>query len=316
MSRTCLLLLLVIPNALPTASVASVRLEQTDIYSFPNAAAPLVFTLINDGVGGTFPPGETLLDLSRQGVPSTVRIEVVTPDGVNQTKQIPQSEAGHSGGPGAVKTEDMFLLKPRDSVRLEYDLARLFDFNKPGVYKVRIYEMNREAARTEVRILNRANAKSVPFAGVTAFPPKLWNLVDWTMVVEGSVSYGSSNVGGKTLGFLTVENVKIGDGLQKRTFKPVGSAPDVVVERAELDFAWQLWLLLESHGQRSVLIWNILTDEQKTLIPWTREKIEMGTSVTLGGSISPIHSQTVLAGVQGQTKTSTLSLDYERRTKQ
>lgn len=202
----------------------------------------------------------------------------------------------------------LYLIQPRDAVRFCYDLQERFSFSKPGKYIVKLAIGSNVFDQAEINLLPLTLINTVNLLRTCAWRSSLKDVTqrDYLSKAECQVVTGKTTYEGKELWFASVQGLKLGEVAAWNPPRQSLRVPRfTTIEKAELDFKWQVWVVLKSAERRALIVWNLLHGTVQTVVPWGSDAIHLGaTAVT---QITP-DEYIVIAGVPGKLKQSTLSL--------
>jgi len=218
------------------------------------------------------------------------------------------------GGPGAVGGSDSPLLAPDDSVELGFDLTEVFDLPQPGRYHLTasFLTFKKEVVgEWDIEILALAEKTTVDVrggvSGLGEYPRILNGGVEVTCRIETAkaLNRDAPPLTVITAKILSQEGMRLPFWMTSVRFKISRAAK---VKTAKLDYKWQLWTVLESSGQESLLVWDLLHNRVRSVGQWTDKPIVLGATAA-----TPLYpdAKVVIAGRAGSTKLSTTILSWD-----
>jgi len=208
------------------------------------------------------------------------------------------------GGIVKVADED-YRLAPGETVRLRYDLARLFRIVEPGRYTLRFEDDGAVLAEAAFDVKGYRAVASRRVSG-TYHPPYIGSPPNVVHNTSATISIVETTGTPSGVRYLVIDEVKVGD--EARKFLPAYAypvLPETTVERAEMDYLGQIWLLLKSGDRNSLLIWRVHDLSWSELVAPTDRGITFGTT----RARAFVDGQTVvIAGVEGREKFSSYSV--------
>ena len=235
------------------------------------------------------------LQLDEYGLPTGMKLNLIGPDG-------PLARAPW-GRPPNTAVNDPCPLAKGETVRLRTDIAELFAPTEAGHYRLQVDET--EMRLTLVSSMLMANHD---VHGVCTFPATTKRSTTFGLVVSGQAQVRKLLDVKPERWAITLEKPHI-TGLPwgwDQQFRPYIVPPGTHIKQMELDYKGQLWMVLELPGKRALLIWDLIRDDARLPIAWTREPIDFGSMRLTTRS----YGRVVVAGIPGKVRLSSFS--YER----
>lgn len=292
---------------IPTIPMPSLlRIENVPPFYVIGSPMPLYVNYTHKGDSAVF-------NVGTNGLPDQKQIAVTSEAGIAVERRQFSWPYGAPVGPRPDLTNG-YAFKSASNIRLCYDLSDWFVFKQGGKYKFRIFTNQSTIAEVELVLLKLNPVSKLNYKANCLWPGFHSFYAAPSLPVESNLSIGRATFKGKELWFATVEaSIFYGEIIDVRNPWPLecpalSVTAGTKIEKAELDYAANLWCILEVEGRRKLVAWNLYNRNLRTVIDWTPAAIEMGVTEVLPGMIN---SKIVIAGIDGQTKISTLSYGVE-----
>jgi len=107
-----------------------------------------------------------------------------------------------------------------------------------------------------------------------------------------------------TLWVAQISNLNVNGRDCERRYGVLYIPSNTIIEQADIDYRWQVWVKLVSGTKQSLILWNLLDGTVKTLVPFSKDKIKMNVTLyTIDRS-----GKVIIAGVDNNPLHTTWSI--------
>lgn len=253
---------------------------------------------------------DMFLEMSQSGYPAELRISLHSADGkaVSPRPQPPRLGCG----PIILMGSELYVFKKDETISISYDLNEIFMVQEQGVYTLRISTAHRDLASRELTFATLDQVETKKVQDICTVSRSLAGLRRFRTQVECTLTVGRLGGHRKETWVTGVQHRMVIDQnlreveYQVPEYSRLFYVPAYTrIGHVELDVLQRLWVILEKPDGRCLVVWDLLSGQAYTVVPWGRAPIEMGFTRASPGLID---GRTVIAGVPGKTKSSTTSV--------
>jgi hypothetical protein len=249
---------------------------------------------------------ELPLEMDHNGHPVYLG-SVVRPDGEPYGKPARFAVVRVPVGFDVTPEPELYFIKPGERIRFHRDLALQYDLRGAPAGRYRLQFESQDGARSEggFTLVDYRTIQNKPLRG--GYDTILQLPYTKAMGEVGVLLSLIESVGtDRPFRWLLVDEISVFGVAQTDLpgfWFPVSETAGI--ETAQMDVFGQIWVLVRSHGQRSLLLWRLHELKWSVLVAPTDRIIEFGTSRAREG----IPNQNiVIAGVEGEEKFTTQSV--------
>jgi len=207
---------------------------------------------------------------------------------------------GIDGPPTPLAAWEIIYVKRGETIQWRYDLNRLFEITKPGVYKLCVWTGQDNKVEQAIEIRELKLVKKLHVVGAWSPPLKPLSRMTVQPLVETDVTVLDVPHGPISQRFLCIGKIEISHKIQELPPQVLPIPADSTITQAEMDYLGQIWVVLSSGTKEGLILWSMREERFQVLEPLGEHKVEIGA--TRAYFSANLYTKVILAGVSGKPK--------------